>query len=244
MIIFVVHYDVKHMKLYIIPTPISDDFDKTIPDYVIKVMHELKFFIVERARTARRYIKASGYQDSIEKLTFIELDKRDKDNLPNSFFQPALEGNPIGLMSEAGMPGIADPGAKVVARAHQLGIKVIPLVGPSSIFLSLAASGLNGQNFTFDGYLPVKIQELKKKLIHIEKEIFSKGATHIFIETPYRNNRMVEILLNSFNTNIKLCIASEITGSDEYVLTKTIGEWKKNKPKDLHKKTCIFLIGK
>jgi len=232
------------MILYIIPTPISDDFDKTIPEYVKNIMHNLKFFIVERARTSRRYIKASGYKGSIEDLTFFELDKRDKNNIPKSFFQQALNGIPIGLMSEAGMPGIADPGAKVVARAHELGIKVIPLVGPSSLFLSLAASGMNGQNFTFDGYLPVKTPELKNKLISLEKDIQNKGTTHIFIETPYRNNRMVEKLLKSFNNNIKLCIASEISGKDEYILTKTIGEWKKNKPIDLHKKTCIFLLGK
>jgi len=232
------------MILYIIPSPISEVIDKTIPQYVINTMHGLRFFIVERARTSRRYIKASGYKGNMEDLTFFKLDKRDKDNIPKSFFQPALDGNPMGLMSEAGMPGIADPGAKVVAIAHELGIKVIPLVGPSSIFLSLAASGFNGQNFTFDGYLPVKTPELKKKLISIEKEIQSRGTTHIFIETPYRNNRMVEVLLNSFNNNIKLCIASEISGESEYILTKTIGEWKKNKPIDLHKKTCIFLLGK
>ncbi len=232
------------MILYIIPTPISEDFEKTIPDYVIKIMHGLKFFIVERARTSRRYIRASGYKGNMEDLTFFELDKRDKNIIPKEFFKPALDGNPIGLMSEAGMPGIADPGAVVVARAQELEIKIVPLVGPSSIFLSLAASGLNGQNFTFDGYLPVKTPELKSKLLFIGKEIQNKGTTHIFIETPYRNNRMVELLLDSFKSDIKLCIASEITGINEYILTKTIGQWKKNKPIDLHKKTCIFLLGK
>ena len=147
-------------------------------------------------------------------------------------------------MSEAGMPGIADPGAKVISQAHKLGIKVIPLVGPSSIFLSLAASGLNGQNFTFDGYLPVKTPELKKKLSIIEKDITQSGTTHIFIETPYRNNKMKDAILDSFNNNIKLCIASEITGTNEYIVTKTIAQWKKTKSIDLHKKTCIFLVGR
>lgn len=232
------------MILYIIPTPISENFKDTIPENVTEVMHSLKFFIVERARTARRYIKSSGFKGSIESLTFFELDKRNQENIPKDFFQLALEGNSIGLMSEAGMPGIADPGAKIVQKARELGLKIIPLVGPSSIFLSLAASGLNGQNFTFNGYLPVKTPELKKKLIFIEKEIQSKGTTHIFIETPYRNNRLLEMLLNSFSGNIKLCIASEITGESEFISTKTINEWKKGNKIDLHKKTCIFLLGR
>jgi len=232
------------MILYILPTPISENLKGTIPSDVINILHNIKYFIVERARTSRRFVKSSGYKGKIEDLTFFELDKRNPDHIPNSFFEPALNGEPIGLMSEAGMPGIADPGAKIVAKAHELGIKVIPLVGPSSIFLSLAASGMNGQNFTFDGYLPVKVPELKKKLVFIEKEIQSKGTTHIFIETPYRNNRMLELILNSFSNNIKLCIASEITGEKEFISTKTIGNWKKTKKVDLHKKTCIFLLGK
>jgi len=232
------------MILYILPTPISENTSGTIPSDVLNTLYNIKYFIVERARTSRRYIKASGYKGKIEDLTFFELDKRNPGHIPNSFFEPALNGEPMGLMSEAGMPGIADPGAKIVAKAHELGIKVVPLVGPSSIFLSLAASGMNGQNFTFDGYLPVQIPELKKKINLIEKEILSKGTTHIFIETPYRNNRLKEYLLSTLNNRIKLCIASEITGENEFILTKSIGEWKKQKSIDLHKKTCIFLIGR
>lgn len=232
------------MILYIIPTPISENLNLTISKEVLEIIYSLKFFIVERARTARRFIKSSGFEGKIDGLTFFELDKRDSNNLPSSFFKPALDGNPIGLMSEAGMPGIADPGAKIVSKAHELGIKVVPLIGPSSIFLSLAASGLNGQNFTFDGYLPVKTPELKKRVVQIEKDILSRGTTHIFIETPYRNNKLRETLLSSFNPAIKLCIASEITGREEYIVTKTIRQWKKDKLIDLHKKTCIFLVGK
>ena len=230
--------------LYIIPTPISENISGTIPDDVLKIMHGIKFFIVERARTARRFIKSSGYQGSIEELTFYELDKRNPDNIPDLYFEQVLNGIDIGLMSEAGMPGIADPGAKVVAKAHKLGVKVVPLVGASSIFLSLAASGLNGQNFTFDGYLPVKTAELKRKLQFIEKDILQRGTTHIFIETPYRNNKMIESILNSFNDRIMFCIASEITSKNEYILTKSIYSWKKSKVPDIHKKTCIFLVGK
>ena len=232
------------MALFIIPTPISENIKKTIPEEVIKRMHSIKYFIVERARTARRYIKASGYQSKIEDLVFFELDKRDTQNIPDEYLKPALDGYDIGLMSEAGMPGIADPGALVVSKAHELGIEVKPLTGPSSISLALAASGLNGQNFTFDGYLPVKTPELKKKLQFIEKDILSRKTTHIFIETPYRNNRIIETILNSLNGKIKLCIASEITGENEFIQTKTILLWKNTKVPDLHKKTCIFLLGK
>ena len=231
------------MALFIIPTPISENIKETIPEEVIKRMHSIKYFIVERARTARRYIKASGYQGKIEDLVFFELDKRDAQNIPAEYLQPALDGYDIGLMSEAGMPGIADPGALVVSKAHELGIEVKPLTGPSSIFLALAASGMNGQNFTFDGYLPVKTPELKKKLQFIEKDILSRKTTHIFIETPYRNNRIIETILNSLNGKIKLCIASEITGENEFIQTKTIPQWEKTKVPDLHKKTCIFLLG-
>ena len=232
------------MALFIIPTPISENIKETIPQEVIKTMHSIKYFIVERARTARRYIKASGYQGKIEDLVFFELDKRDAQNIPDEYLQPALDGYDIGLMSEAGMPGIADPGALVISKAHKLGIEVKPLSGPSSIFLALAASGLNGQNFSFDGYLPVKTPELKKKLQFIEKDILSRKTTHIFIETPYRNNRIIETILNSLNGKIKFCIASEITGENEFIRTKTVSQWKNTKVPDLHKKTCIFLLGK
>ncbi|HHH54052.1 MAG TPA: SAM-dependent methyltransferase [Bacteroidetes bacterium] len=231
------------MALFIIPTPISENIKESIPDEVIKKMHSIKYFIVERARTARRYIKASGYKGEIEGLTFFELDKRDAQNIPDEYLIPALEGNDMGLMSEAGMPGIADPGAMVISKAHELGIEVKPLTGPSSIFLALAASGMNGQNFTFDGYLPVKTPELKKKLQFIEKDILTRKTTHIFIETPYRNNRIIETITNSLNGKIKFCIASEITGENEYIQTKSIAQWKKIKAPDLHKKTCIFLLG-
>jgi 16S rRNA (cytidine1402-2'-O)-methyltransferase len=231
------------MALYIIPTPISENIKDTIPENVLKRMHSIKYFIVERARTARRFIKSSGYPGSIEDLVFFELDKRNTGNIPGEYLQPALEGFDTGLMSEAGMPGIADPGAMVISRAHDLGIEVKPLTGPSSIFLSLAASGMNGQNFTFDGYLPVKTPELKKKLQFIEKDILARKTTHIFIETPYRNNRIIEMIVNSLNGKIKFCIASEITGENEFIQTKSIAKWKKDKTPDLHKKTCIFLLG-
>ncbi len=232
------------MILYVVPTPISEN-TSIIPKTTIEILHSVKYFIVERARTARRYIKDSNYNGNIDELTFFELDKRNPKNIPDEFFTPLLKGNPVALMSEAGMPGIADPGANVVYRAHKLGVRIIPLVGPSSIFLALSASGLRGQTFKFEGYLPIKLPELKKKLKSMESEIFKNNCTQIFIETPYRNNKLRDIIINTLNNNINLCIASEITGKNEYISTKTILEWKKSKDLyDLHKRTCIFLIGK
>jgi len=232
------------MNLYIIPTPVSDNIKDTIPIGVLEKMHGLKYFIVERARTARRYIKASGYKGDISALVFFELDKHNKDNIPMDFFKPALEGHDMGLMSEAGIPGIADPGAKVVSKARDLGLRIIPLTGPSSIFLALAASGLNGQHFTFEGYLPVKPGELKSKLQQIQRDISNNGTTHIFIETPYRNNKLMDFILKSVAKTLRLCIACDITGQNEYIDTKPVGEWLKGGFPDIHKKTCIFLLGR
>ncbi len=232
------------MTLYVVPTPISENIG-SIPQTTIEILHSVKYFIVERTRTTRRYISSSGYKGDIDDLVFFELDKRNPDNIPKDFFEPLLNGHPMALVSEAGMPGIADPGAKIVATAHKLGAKVVPLVGPSSLFLALAASGLQGQTFKFEGYLPIKPPELKRKLKHIESEIQKDNCTYIFIETPYRNNKLRETIIKSLSDNIKLCIASEITGEKEKISTKTIAEWKKEKNLyDLHKKTCIFLLGK
>ncbi len=232
------------MTLYVVPAPISENIG-SIPQSTIEVLHSVKYFIVERIRTTRRYISSSGYEGNIDDLVFFELDKRNPDNIPKEFFEPLINGYPMALISEAGMPGIADPGAKIVAAANKLGAKVVPLVGPSSLFLALAASGLQGQTFKFEGYLPIKLPELKRKLKHIESDIQKDNCTYIFIETPYRNNKLREIIINSVNDNIKLCIASEITGKNEHIATKSIREWKKEKDLyDLHKKTCIFLLGK
>ena len=224
--------------------PINENDVSIIPEEVIKTMHSLRFFIVEKARTARRYIKSSGYQGKIDELEFFELDKHNPDNFDKSILQAALDGYPMGLMSEAGMPCIADPGSKVVALAHKLGIKVIPLSGPSSIFLALAASGMNGQSFKFEGYLPVKDSMLANKLLEVQKNILSDNTTHIFIETPYRNNSLIQKLLKAFHDNIRLCLAANISTSDEYIKTKTIGQWKKSIAPDFHKVNCVFLVGK
>ncbi|MBK7095010.1 MAG: SAM-dependent methyltransferase [Saprospiraceae bacterium] len=232
------------MILYLIPLPINENDVSFIPEDVIKTLHSLKYFIVEKSRTARRYIKSTGFTGKIEELTFTELDKHNPDNINKSILQPALEGNPTGLMSEAGMPCIADPGSKIVALAHELGIKVVPLTGPSSIFLALAASGLNGQSFRFEGYLPVKEPALSKKLMLIEKSLLSENTTHIFIETPYRNKQLLDKIISSFPDNICLCIAANITTDEEYIRTNQIGKWKKSGLPDLNKINCVFLLGK
>ena len=234
----------KKGKLYLIPVPIAETNHSTLPEYVIKQIHQLKYFIVERARTSRRFIKSTGYEGPMEELHFTELDKRNPGLIPDQSFDPVFKGADIGLMSEAGMPGIADPGAQVVKRAHQLGIEVVPMIGPSSLFLSLAASGLNGQQFFFHGYLPVKKPQLSQALSQLERRIQQSGETQIFIETPYRNESLFKAILDQCNANTRLCIASEITGPSEYIRTRTVAEWKKQGIPELHKKTAVFLLGR
>lgn len=232
------------MTLYIIPLPIIENDIKLITVEVINKIHKIDYFIVEKARTARRFIKSTGYEGRIEDLTFIELDKHNPEKIDKSILKPAVDGKPVGLMSEAGMPCIADPGSTIVSLAHEMGIKVVPLSGPSSIFLALAASGLNGQNFHFHGYLPVKNEAFLLKLKSIEKSVFSENKTTIFIETPYRNNSMLQNLLSNLNLDLKLCIAANITGENELISTKKIRDWKKETLPDINKQNCVFLIGK
>jgi 16S rRNA (cytidine1402-2'-O)-methyltransferase len=232
------------MTLYLIPLPIFENEIKFMPVDVIKTLHSLSYFIVEKARTARRFIKSTGFEGKIEELTFIELDKHKPDSIDLSILEPVIGGNDMGLMSEAGMPCIADPGSAIVSMAHEMGIKVVPLSGPSSIFLALAASGLNGQNFHFLGYLPVKNEALMKKMKSIEKSVFSESITNIFIETPYRNHAMMQNLLKILNSELKLCIAANITSDSELISTKKIKDWRKEILPDLNKQNCVFLIGK
>lgn len=232
------------MTLYIIPLPIVENDLRLIPVEVINKIHNINYFIVEKARTARRFIKSTGFEGKIEDLTFIELDKHNPENIDKSILKPSIDVKSIGLMSEAGMPCIADPGSVIVSMAHEMGIKVVPLSGPSSIFLALAASGLNGQNFHFHGYLPVKNEALLTKLKSIEKSVFSENKTNIFIETPYRNTAMMQNLLANLNQDLKLCIAANISGENELISTKKIKDWKKGILPDINKQNCVFLIGK
>ena len=228
--------------LYLIPTPLHEDTLSSLPAHTIEVIHSLDVFIVERAKTCRRFISKTKPPKAIHDMVFVELDKHDPGaNYPiikNLF----AEHDRVGFMSEAGCPGVADPGSEFVWQAHTMGIAVVPLTGPSSILLALMASGLNGQNFHFHGYLSPKKDQVKKDIQRLEKTSRPKSCTQIFIETPYRNKAMIEALLNTLNPDTKLCIAANITAPDAYIQSHTIRQWKTITLPDLHKIPCIFLL--
>ncbi len=229
--------------LYLVPSLLSDSsWQLVLPAAVVPILTETKYFIVENVRTARRFMKLIDKNIDIDTLTFFELNKHTGQHEIENFLKPAEENNNMAVITEAGCPGVADPGAEVVRLAHKKGIKVVPVSGPSSIILALMASGLNGQNFTFNGYLPVKKDKLKKTISILEEKAVRKKQTQIFIETPYRNNLLLSSLLEECSANTLLCIAVNLTGNDEFISTKTIQQWKKNIP-NIDKKPAIFLIG-
>jgi 16S rRNA (cytidine1402-2'-O)-methyltransferase len=228
-------------KLYLIPTTLGEDALHTIPAYVVSVIQEVEEYIAERGKTARHFLKAAGINKPLNTITVHELDKHDAKNGIEEYLQNALKGTDIGLLSEAGCPGVADPGAEVVALAHRHGIEVVPLVGPSSILLALMASGMNGQQFTFHGYLPPKTPDRTRALKKLEQ--LAPRTTSIFIETPYRNQQMIETMLQTLQPHTRLCIGADITLPSEYIITKTISEWQKTAIPNLHKRPTIFLIG-
>jgi len=227
--------------LYLIPTTMSEtDITQVLPSYNTTLLRQLTHFVVEEIKTARRFIKICQHPTAIDDLTFYELNEHtDKDSIEH-MLTPLLQGIDIGVISEAGCPAIADPGADIVALAHKKNIKVVPLVGPSSILLALMASGMNGQNFCFHGYLPLK-DERKKALKQLEQTSKQKKQTQLFIEAPYRNQKFLEEILQVCLPETKLCIGMNITGSDEFIVTKTIRDWKKSIP-DINKKPTIFLL--
>ncbi len=230
-------------KLYLIPTVLSDgDWQNVLPAQIHPILTHTKHFIVENIRTARRFMKQVNREIDIDSCTFFELNKRTRSSELPQFLKPLNQGFNVGVISEAGCPGVADPGADVVKLAHQKGFQVVPIVGPSSILLALMASGLNGQNFAFTGYLPVKPNERVKQISVLERRVKSERQTQIFIETPYRNNHLVNDLTKTCSPSTLLCIAANITGKNEFIATKTIAQWKGNVP-DLHKQPVIFLIG-
>lgn len=238
----------KAAQLFMIPCPIvtvehGENANHTIAPHVISAVHKLQYFVVERARTARRFIKATQHPTAIDQLQIFELDKRNKSNGLSDFLKIMKDGVSIGVLSEAGCPGIADPGNLAVQWAHQHDIQVIPLVGPSSIILALMASGLNGQNFAFVGYLPNKKNELDQRLKQLESIIHKTQQSQIFIETPYKNGFLLETMLKSCSPNTKLCIATDINETSEYIKTHTIKEWSNIEIPDLHKRPCIFILG-
>ncbi len=228
-------------NIYLIPTTLGDtELNEVIPLQVQEITKSIKIFIVENIRTARRYLKKIDSSINIDSLTFLELNKHTKNQQIIHYLDNINDGN-IGIISEAGCPGIADPGADIVKIAHQKNINVIPLVGPSSILLAIMASGFNGQNFTFNGYLPVKQNDRINKLKQLESIANKKHHTQLFIEAPYRNISMFNDILKACNNNTMLCIACDITTEKQYIKTKTIKEWKKIKL-DIHKRPAIFAI--
>ena len=231
-------------KLYLLPITLGEDTLFALPQYLLDRIHNLDTFIVERAKTARRFIKTTHPPYPISDLKVFELDKHEPQKEIKNYLQAALSGKDIGLMSEAGCPGVADPGALVVKKAHDLGIEVVPLVGPSSILLALMASGMNGQQFAFNGYLPVKKPELVKALKRIEQQALRFHQTQIFIETPYRNQALIEQILGVLNTNTLFCIATDINLPTQYIRTASIHQWKNIEMPNLHKRPTVFLIGK
>ena len=233
--------------LYLIPVTLGDDniaalLPTSLPSDVIKLAQTLEHFVVESEKSARQFLSAIKTAKSVRELNLSFLNEHTLDKDVATLLAPLLAGKDVGLMSDAGCPGVADPGAKLVALAHQKYIKVVPFVGPSSILLSLMASGLNGQQFAFLGYLPVDKQARNLKLKEIEKRSQTHNETQIFIETPYRNQHMLEAILTNCNANTRLCVACHVSLPDELIVTKRIIEWKQSTMPDLHKKPTVFLI--
>lgn len=229
-------------KVYLIPIVIANDTQETVlPSQVRAAIQACDLFMVENIRTARRFISSLQLGIDIEKLQFETLDKNTSYEDCFALIQPALEGKNIGVMSESGCPGIADPGAKLVHMAHQLKLRVIPLVGPSSILMALMASGFNGQSFTFHGYLPIDKKERGQAIKRMEKESNEKDRTQVFMDTPYRNEQLLDDLIKHLRSNTWVCIAKDITGDAEFIKSQPIEKWKKQKPK-LHKVPSMFLL--
>lgn len=230
-------------KLYLIPTTLGDVLvDNVIPSFVQQLVSTIDHYVVENEKSARHYLKKLKLEKPLQELILYPLNKFTSPEDISTYLNPALEGKNIGVISEAGCPGIADPGAEIVKLAHQKNIKVIPLVGPSSILLALMASGFNGQSFAFHGYLPIEKPLKIKKLKELERAAQQQKQTQIFIETPFRNNKFIEDLLSICAPHTSLCIAADITLPTEFIQTKSIGEWKKIKVPDLNKRPAIFLI--
>lgn len=230
--------------LYLLPVTLGDTpVDKVLPAYNREVIRGIKHFIVEDVRSARRFLKKVDAEINIDELTFYPLNKHTSAEEVSGYLKPLEEGAPMGVISEAGCPAVADPGADVVAIAQRKNLRVVPLVGPSSILLSVMGSGFNGQSFAFHGYLPIEPGERTKRLKELESRIYIESQTQLFIETPYRNNKMAEEILRTCRPQTKLCIAANLTCDGEYIRTKSVKEWKGKLP-DLNKIPCIFLLYK
>ncbi len=232
----------KKGKLYLIPTTLGDSPPlEVLPISIKRAIESIDHFVVENEKTARHFIKKMSPRKSQPSLQLFVLNKFTEAAEIPSFLEPCLNGYDMGILSEAGCPGIADPGAAVVTVAHQKHIQVVPLVGPSSIVLALMASGLNGQNFAFNGYLPIDATERRKEIKRLEKKSRDEQQSQIFIETPYRNNKLLEELHKSLIGTTRVCVACDLTLSSEFIKTRTASDWKKEKV-DLHKRPAIFII--
>ncbi len=230
--------------LYLLPVTLGDTpVESVLPVYNKEIILQIKHFIVENVRSARRFLKKVDQEIDIDSLVFYPLNKHTSAEDISGYLKPLAEGFPMGVLSEAGCPAVADPGADVVAIAQKKSLKVVPLVGPSSIILSVMASGFNGQSFAFYGYLPIEPDERAKTLKKIEQRIYAENQTQLFIETPYRNQKMMEDILHHCKPQTKLCIAADITCPGEYIKTRTVKEWQGKLP-DLSKIPCIFLLYK
>jgi 16S rRNA (cytidine1402-2'-O)-methyltransferase len=229
-------------KLFLIPSSLgSENIDAIWPAAHVALVNELDEFIVENLRTARRFLRSAGYTRSFDDVEFHLLNKHTKDEEISGFLANAMLGKDIGLLSEAGSPCVADPGQVIVAMAHRKKIRVVPLVGPSSILLALMASGFNGQQFVFHGYLPIDKAERSRKLKQIESNAWHEEQTQIFMETPFRNNQLMQDLTGMLRTDTLVCVACDLTTSTEFIKSQSIAAWKKEMP-DLHKRTSIFLL--
>lgn len=230
-------------ELFLIPVSIEQEFNN---DFLLeedkKKLKKVKNFIVENPKTARKALKKLNLNQSLQELNIVEHSKKSSLESIEDYLKPVFAGENLGLLSDSGTPCIADPGALIVSKAHELNIKVTPLVGPSSIILSLMASGFNGQNFCFHGYVPIEENEKADFFKEIQKNIKAKQETQIFIETPYRNNKLLTDILKIDNESIKLCVANNLTDTDQVIVSKSLQEWRQNKTPDLSKKLCVFLL--
>lgn len=234
----------KQATLYLIPVTLGDSaIDKVLPNHNLEVILDIKHFIVENLRSARRFLKKCDPSISIDDLTFYELNKHTNRDTIDSYLNAMAKGDSVGIISESGCPAIADPGADVVEIAQKRGYKVTPLVGPSSILMSLMASGFNGQSFAFHGYLPIESGEKARRIKQLENRSYSESQTQIFIETPYRNQKLAQDFIAQCKPQTKMCIAMNISLDNEYIVTKTMKEWKGKLP-EMHKQLCVFLIHK
>jgi len=231
--------------LYLIPVTLGETLiEQVLPSYNHEVIMGIRHFIVEDIRSARRFLRQADRTFPIDESIFYEMGKHADEKRFSSYLQPLREGKPVGVISEAGCPAVADPGADIVSIAQREGLRVVPLVGPNSMIMAVMSSGLGGQSFAFNGYLPVEPADRAKRLKALETRAWTEGQTQLFIETPYRNQKMFQSLLAALRPQTRLCIAAGITTKDEYIRTLRISEWKKEVLPDLSKVPTIFLINK